>query len=207
MTRTTTGAGLVTREPREQGTGRTLVLPDWTAAAPAEVAAAGYGRVLVEEPVPAGADLDDDLRVLRFLRECTSHALRLDWVLGGRPLVGRRDLHHLVPPARGVGDAAECAAAWRAAYRYGAYYYRVGPGFVTVKDVRPDGEAAHLTIDGESADHFRALAEATSPSELDEATTGALADAVEFGLALRGEETVLVLPFRMRHWPVPYVAA
>ncbi|MEU4743907.1 DUF5825 family protein [Actinosynnema sp. NPDC023658] len=207
MTRTTTGAGLVTREPQEEGTGRTLVLADWTAAAPADIAAAGYERVLVEEPLRAGASLDDDLRLLRFLRECTGHTLRLDWVLGGRPLVGERNLHHLVPPVRGVDGAAECAATWLGAYRYGAYYYRVGPGFVTVKDVRPDGESVHLTIDGESADHFRAIAEATSVADLDEAATEALADAVEFGLALRGEQAVLLLPFRMRHWPVPYVAA
>ncbi|MFT7840376.1 DUF5825 family protein [Saccharothrix sp. BKS2] len=207
MTRTTTGTGLVTREPRGEGTGRTLVLERWGTAAPAEIAAAGYERVLVEEPVRAGADLDEDLRLLRFLRGCTSHTLRLDWVLGGLPLVGPRDLHHLVPPARGVGDAVGCVAAWRDAYRYGAYYYRVGPGFVTVKDVRPGGESVHLTIDGESADQFRAIAGATSPADLDEAATEALADAVEFGLALRGADTVLVLPFRMRHWPVPYVAA
>ena len=203
----TTGIDLATRPPGERGHGRTLTLAELTASAPAEIAAAGYERVLIEEPVPAGESIDEDLRLLRFLRECTSHTLRLEWTLTGRPLVEPRNLAHLVPPVRGVGSAAtECVAAWRAAYRYGTYHYRRGPGFVTVKDVRPDGETARLTIEGESATQFRILAEATSLAELDAATIDALADAVEYGLAVRGADTVLLLPFRMRHWPVPYVA-
>jgi hypothetical protein len=204
----TTEIELATRTPTAKGRGLTMTLAELTASAPAEVAAAGYERVVIEEPVRAGASIDEDLRLLRFLREATSHTLRLDWVLAGRPLVEPRNLAHLVPPARGIGpDAVECALAWRAAYRYGTFHYRRGPGFVTVKDVRPDGPTSHLTVDGASAAQFLALAEATTLAELDEAATEALADAVEYGLAVRGRNTVLLLPFRMRHWPVPYVAA
>lgn len=40
------------------------------------------------------------------------------------------------------------------------------------------------------------------------AADGAMvADAVEADLALRVGDRVLVLPYRMRHWPVPYLAA
>lgn len=196
-----------TEQLREKGRWRTLSPAELTATAPAELAADGYEGLVVDGPVVAGEHVDDDLRLLRFLREATSHTLRLDWTLAGKPLVPPRDLTHLVPPTRGVGpDAEECVAAWRAAYRYGTYYYRCGPGFVTVKDVRPDGETAHLTIEGESADAFRALAEATTLAGLDPATIDALDDAVEFGLVVRGEETLLLLPFRMRNWPVPFTA-
>jgi hypothetical protein len=202
----TTQLGIATRAPRERG--RTVILPDLTASAPAEIAAEGYQRVVIEEPVPAGENIDEDVRLLRFLREATSHTLRLDWTLAGTPLVEPRNLTHLVPPTRGVGPAAaECVAAWRDAYRYGNFYYRRGPGFVTVKDVRPDGETVHLTIEDESAEQFAVLADAIAVAELDAAGIDALGDAVEYGLAVRGVETLLLLPFRMRRWPVPYVAA
>jgi len=204
----TTGLGVNTTQLRQKGRWLTVTPAELVATAPAEVAAAGYEGLVVDEPVVAGDSIDDDLRLLRFLREATSHTLRLDWVLAGRPLVAPRDLAHLVPPTRGVGpDATACVAAWRGAYRYGTFYYRRGPGFVTVKDVRPDGDTTHLTIDGESAEAFHALAEATTLAELNPAAIDAMDDAVEFGLALRGVETVLLLPFRMRHWPVPYTAA
>jgi hypothetical protein len=202
----TTGINLATRPPGERGHGRTLTLAELTASAPAETAAAGYERVVIEEPVRVGEDIDEDLRLLRFLREATTQTLRLEWTLTGRPLVEPRNLTHLVPPVRGVGSAAaECVAAWRAAYRYGSYHYRKGPGFVTVKDIRPDGETVRLTIEGDSAEQFSTLAEASTLAELDPAAIDALGDAVDYGLALRGTETLLLLPFRMRRWPVPHL--
>jgi len=195
--------------PTERAKGRcaTIAPAGLTATLPAELAAAGYERVVVDAPVPVGRDLDEDLRLLRFLREATRRTLRVEWTMGGRPLVEQRDLIHLVPPVDGDGpDAAACAAQWRADYRYGLYYYRNGPDFVTVKDVRPGGETVFLTIDGDSAAQFRAIAEATTADQLDAEGLSALADAVDYGLALRGERAVLMLPYRMRRWPVPYSA-
>jgi hypothetical protein len=165
-------------------------------------------RLIVTGPVTTGQDVDADLRLLRFLRVATSHTLRVDWELAGRPLVAERDLLHLVPPTGGADVAGvACATAWRAGYRYGSYHYRRGPDFVTVKDIRPSGPPVHLTIDGDSAVRFRELADAEHLADLSAAATEALADAVQFGLAVRGDRTFLVLPWRMRIWPVPYVAA
>jgi hypothetical protein len=162
----------------------------------------------VDGPVTTGQDIDADLRLLRFLRAATSHTLRVDWTLAGRPLLAPRDLTHVVPPTGGDDPAAvACAEAWRGDYRYGSYHYRRGPDFVTVKDTRPGEPPVHLTIDGESALHFRELAAAESLADLTPEVTAALADAVEFGLAIQGEREFLLLPWRMRHWPVPYVAA
>ncbi len=192
---------------RPKGRSTTVAADELTALAPGELVAAGYELLVVDGPVPAGRDLDEDLRLLRFLREATCWTLRMDWTLGGRPLVEPRDLVHLVPPSDGAGsDAEACAAAWRAEYRYGLYYYRQGPGFVTVKDVRPGGTTVHLTIDEDSAAQFRALADATVVDGLDADTMAALDDAVDYGLALRGREAMVLLPFRMRRWPVPYSA-
>ncbi|HEX5405532.1 MAG TPA: DUF5825 family protein [Pseudonocardiaceae bacterium] len=168
----------------------------------------GCERLVVTGPVVTGQDIDADLGLLRFLREATSKTLRVAWQLAGRPLVAERDLVHLVPPTAGVDSAAaECVTAWRGGYRYGSYHYRWGPDFVTVKDIRPGGPPVHLTIDGDSAQQFRELTDVADLADLSPAATTALADAVEFGLAVRGERTFLVLPWRMRRWPVPYVAA
>jgi hypothetical protein len=198
----------VTARPgHSNGPGITLTADQVATTRPAELAAAGYERVRIDGPVPAGEDVDEDLQLIRFLREATSHALRLDWVLGGLPLVELRNLTHLVPPTSGVNPSVdEYAASWRAAFRYGTYYYRRGPGFVLAKDVRPGGPAAHMTIDGISAAQFVALAEASVVSQLDPEARDALDDAVSFGLALSGSRHFTVLPFHMRHWPVPVLA-
>lgn len=209
MTTTDLGLRPLPTGPTGPAKGRTATVAaaELVATSPAELAAAGYERLVVDGPVPAGRDVDEDLRLLRFLRAATGQTLRVEWTLGGRPLVSLRDVVHLVPPVDGAGqDAAEYAAAWRADYRYGTYYYRQGPGFVTVKDVRPGGPTVHLTIDGDSAVQFRALAAATTVAELDADSAAALTDAVDYGLVLRGADTLLMLPFRMRQWPVPYSA-
>lgn len=205
---TTTDLGLRPVAPSPaKGRGLTIAAAGLAQCSLAEVVAAGYERLTVDGPVTLGQQVDDDLRLLRFLREATCHTLRVDWTLDGLPLVGLRDVVHLVPPTSGVGpEAAEFVAAWRADYRYGTFYYRQGPGFVTVKDVRPGGVAEHLTLDGDSAAQFQALVRASTVAELDAANLAALADAVDFGLARRGEEQLLVLPYRMRRWPVPYSA-
>lgn len=174
---------------------------------PGELALQGYVFVSVHGPVRAGLHIDDDLRLLRFLREITSHTIRLEWTLAGCPLLDPSAFVHLVPPAAGADNAARaCAEAWRDGYRYGAFYYRCGPDFVTVKDVRAGVEAAHLTIDGDGSAHFRALTDGERLADLDSGLHDALHDAMEAGLAVQGDDTFLVLPYRMRHWPVPFLA-
>ncbi|MEU6602688.1 hypothetical protein [Streptomyces flaveolus] len=71
--------------------------------------------------------------------------------------------------------------------------------------VRPDRESRRLVIE-DGADHFLALAEAEQTSDLPAATLDALQDAVDAELALVAGHRLLVLPYRMRHWPVPYLA-
>jgi hypothetical protein len=173
-----------------------------------ETLACPDGQVVrVIEPVVFGTGIDEDLRLLRLLQDVTSRTVRLDWVISGQPLVALRDRVHLVPPSTSVGQETHTdLAAWRSGYRYGAFYYRVGPGFVTVKDIRPDGEHARFTIDGPSCTAFLALANAHRIDELDDTLTEALQDARDLGLAVRGDAEFLVLPLRMRRWPVPYSA-
>lgn len=62
-----------------------------------------------------------------------------------------------------------------------------------------DGAQALLTLyDAETVTAARA--------RCDGVTDELLTDAGDAGLLLRDNDHVLVLPYRMRHWPVPYVA-
>ncbi|MEV0608292.1 DUF5825 family protein, partial [Polymorphospora rubra] len=152
-----------------------------------------------------GLHAAQDLEHLRLLRTLTSHAVRLHWTISGRPSFPLETYAHFVAPSDGLGlDDMGHAVEWARDYRYGTFYYRRGPGIVTVKDVRPGQPAARMVIE-EGADRFERLAE--SPDGLpgpgdDELVT----DAVEAGLAIEAGGRALVLPYRMRHWPVPYLA-
>jgi len=154
-----------------------------------------------------GESITGDLELMRYLREATSHAVRLRWTLAGVPLLPLETHVHLIRPVGGVDVASSgYAMRWAAGYRYGTFYYRQGPGFVVVKDVRPDVPPARMVIDS-GAEHFVAMTSARTVGELAPEAVEVLADAEEAGLVVRHDEHILVLPYRMRHWPVPYIAA
>jgi hypothetical protein len=165
-----------------------------------------YRDVVLDTALAFGRSAEEDLDLLRYLRDATGHGVRLRWRLDGVPVLPMRTHVHLVPPVDGV-DAASAAYAdrWAAGYRYGLYYFRRGPDFVVVKDVRPEGEPARLTID-EGAEHFLAMARAQTVDELDPAARDLLDQVAAAGLLIRAGDRLLVLPYRLRHWPVPYLA-
>jgi hypothetical protein len=170
------------------------------------LASMSHADVSFEAPLPFGRGAREDLDLLRLLREATSHAVRLRWRLGGLPCYPLRTYIHLVPPSAGVDPQTTAhAREWRAGYRYGSYFYREGPGFVMVKDVRPGDEPRRLTI-AEGSEHFLAMARASAVSDLDAAAAGTLDTAQSAELLVHHDDRLLVLPYRMRHWPVPYVA-
>ncbi|GIJ27300.1 hypothetical protein Vqi01_24620 [Micromonospora qiuiae] len=161
--------------------------------------------VELPEPLRFGRSPAQDLDLLRLLRAVTSHAVRLRWTLSGCPSFPLHTYAHLLPPSLGLElDDVAHTVAWARDYRYGSFYYRRGPEMVAIKDVRPGQPASRMVIE-EGADRFERLAE--SPDGRPEAGDGELvADAVEAGLAIETDGRALVLPFRMRHWPVPYLS-
>jgi hypothetical protein len=162
--------------------------------------------VHLPQPLEFGRCASEDLALLRLLRDATSHAVRLRWTLRGEPVFPPETHVHLVPPVGGAGASGTgYALRWAREYRYGCFYYRRGPGMVTVKDVRPGVPASRMVIE-DGAETFLRLAEdphgTVRPDE-----EAMVADAVAADLALRIADVALILPFRMRHWPVPYLAA
>jgi len=160
----------------------------------------------IAEPLDLGAEHIAD-GALRLLGEATSRFVDLRWELRGEPPWPLRTLVHLCPPAH-AADAAgrRFAQRWREEHRFGQCTYRRGPGFVAVRDVRPDGTRQRALLDDPWVDTFDALvSDATQP--VDPAGVQLLGELVDAGLAVRlGVGKHAVLPYRMRRHPIPYDA-
>ncbi|MQY38442.1 hypothetical protein SRB17_64550 [Streptomyces sp. RB17] len=140
---------------------------------------------------------------VRFLRECQSDGLRVDWRGVGRPSYDIGLLRHLPPPAELPGEEATLAA-WRAGHAYGTLYHRRGPGFVTVLDRREKGTAVRLTLDHPGL--LAAFLRLQEPAPLDAVDREALDLLVAERLVLAAGGWAVALPPRIRRWPVPCTA-
>ena len=120
-----------------------------------------------------------------------------------------RPLHHLPPPSVPVGIESQLddprLGLWRAAFRPALYYYRLGPGFIQVKDVREPGSAAWITIDqAPLIDALLRCSEQPVPvAGQDSDDRAALAFLLQEGLLLQFGEFVTTAPYHMRRWPIP----
>jgi Family of unknown function (DUF5825) len=155
--------------------------------------------------------LPDDIRLVGFLRESASRLLRLRWRLSVPPGVDLSLLVHLppplAPPADASGPAADYARAWRAGYGFGHCYYRLGPDFVSIVDVRDPGSAARFVLDGQAP--CEAFCQLDGPVFLPGApalTVELAGQLEEAGLLVRRDDWATLLPFRLSRWPVPCTA-
>nr|AYM53987.1 hypothetical protein [Pyxidicoccus sp.] len=147
---------------------------------------------------------------IRLLRDCTSHRLRVRWRGAAPPSTAPGMLYHLEPPeGGGVPALDEAARQWRQAHAYGRCYWRAGPGFMLVKDRREGrGAAQFLLDDAATRSMFEALAVPRLAESLgtEPEVRKALADLEEEALVLGLGPWRVALPFRMRCWPVPFIA-
>lgn len=112
-----------------------------------------------------------------------------------------RPLHHLPPPRDTPDPRAEL---WRSAFRPGLCYYRMGPGFIQVKDIREPAEAARLTIDrGSLIEAFLRCLRPVRLTEAGRAERAALDQLLAERLLLRFGDIVTTAPCRMLRWPIP----
>jgi hypothetical protein len=158
---------------------------------------AGAKAVRITTPCRLSADAPSaTLTLIRLLREASSDGVPVRWRAELDAGFDTTLLVHLPPPA----DRA--LAAWRRLHRPGLCYYRLGPGFVFIKDVRRAGAAARFRLGGVTAS-FRALEPLVRVESLDPPTRELLEDLEREGLALRLGGLATLLPSRMRRWPVP----
>jgi Family of unknown function (DUF5825) len=162
---------------------------------------AGAKAVRITTPcrLSAGAP-SATLTLIRVLREASSDGVPVSWRAELDAGFDTTLLVHLPPPAN--GDADPALAAWRRQHRPGLCYYRLGPDFVFIKDVRRAGAAARFRLGGATAS-FRALEPLVRVESLDPPARDLLEDLEREGLALRLGALATLLPSRMRRWPVP----
>ena len=138
------------------------------------------------------------------LRDLTASAVPAEWQAEPDLAPLAAALRHISPPVTAAPAAFE---EWRALHRYGICFWRSGPGFATITDRRSDGAAHQYILD--TPDYLDAFIRAEKVVLRDELAAGS-AEALE---ALEADNLVLslygwslALPFRMRHWPVPFTA-
>ena len=165
-----------------------------------DIGSLGVRSIELTEPCALSARAArDTLALVRLLREAVTHGASVDWVGRVEPGVEVGLLVHLPPPAARPDDGAD---DWRERHAPGLCYYRVGPDFVQVKDVRRPEARSRFRFDGANA-AFAALEGVVHVGQL-EPETQVLLDALEQErLVLRLGDLCTLLPHRMRRWPVP----
>ena len=139
---------------------------------------------------------------IRFLREALSCLLTVDWSLAAAGPIDVAAVCHLPPPTAGPQ-----AGQWRGEYGFGHCFYRVGPGFIHVVDVRDADDAARFLLDDPATvEAFGQLAGAVMLSDLPP-LAAELADQLDQArLLLRLGDWATLLPYRLRRWPMPCTA-
>lgn len=173
------------------------------AARAVERAEARAVPLLLPDAVRFGTGPAEDAAVLRLLAAATAGHVDVRWRLAGTPPWPERTLVHLRPPTGAADDAGErYAGPWRAGHRFGLCTYRRGPGFVALRDVRPGATRVRATVGGPWIPEFDALLSGTARPG------GELLDALlAAGLVLPLDtDRYVLLPYRLRRWPVPYTA-
>lgn len=156
-------------------------------------------------PVCASPESDEGIALLHEVRATTAAQLPHSWLLAANfsdeyALV----LSHLYPPIFRSTESPSIAR-WRESYGYHKLYYRVGPGFVQTVDYRfsPAGEEA--IFEGRDAEQFVSLdlapLEAASPAPND-----FVERLLTLDMYLKSERFGLLLPFRVRRWPIPWIS-
>jgi hypothetical protein len=159
----------------------------------------------VDGPVTLYASQADTLEFVAWLRDQQTEAVDVVWSADIDPRLDVTLLFHLFPPEPDASvEEPDQVRRWRSAYRPGLCYYRLGPDFIQVKDLRQAETAARLLLDEPPL--VNAFTRCLQPSELDDlepverkAVEALLAER----LLLRIGDRVVTLPNRMRRWPVP----
>ena len=178
----------------------------------------------IDEPLRLGGDPEATTRAVALLRDLTPTGRRVRW--RGR-VAGPIDLsllHHLPPPTdldrdgtaatgsagdgsagdAGAADIGQAVEAWVRSHGFGSCYYRMGPGFLQVKDARDPARPVRTVLDdAELIETFTTCLTPTPARHLDAA---ALGDLVRRRLVLLADGVAVTLPYRLTRWPVPFLA-
>lgn len=180
---------------------RDRALPD--VAACARLAADGLAEVRLAQDVDLreAAALD----ALRFVRDCVAVGVTVCWSVAHPGAVDARWLTHLSPPDAFPGYD-DVLAAWRD-FAFGVLFWRRGPSFAIVRDVRPAWEPALYTLEEDGTlECFERLAVPATLAAIPANEAEGYANLHEARLVLEIAGVALALPYRIHKWPIPFMS-
>lgn len=139
------------------------------------------------------------LDVLATLRRHTEHQCQFVWRLHGvLPQEQMRIYRHLLPPEQGGGNHGD---EWRRSHDVGLWFYRRGPGFITIKDRRGGPQETFQFVADRKL--TKCLSMLTEPSDH-------CCDTCAFldyeGIVMKRGHARLLLPTKLRFPPIPFSA-
>jgi uncharacterized protein DUF5825 len=156
------------------------------------------GSVRLDERDPSGLT-----SWLAWLRDAASALVAVRWT--GQVILAPSLISNIVhlPPPESAGAATR---PWLDLHAKSALYYRRGPGFITVKDLRRSRQRMNITLDDPAElDLFERIAR---PVEVGTLTRfeGQLDEFLDAGLAYRVGNLVVGIATHLRRWPIPHTA-
>jgi len=144
----------------------------------------------------------DCAHAVRVARECARFGIEIQWTLP-ECVTDLRLLAHMPRPLSAHPDLMKY---WpEPVPRYGDLYYRVGPGFVLIRDVRAGIAPARFTLDDAiSVDTFLELQRPLATSTLSAAQQGVVDELARERIVYQLGDFAIALPIQMTRWPVPF---
>ena len=137
---------------------------------------------------------------LRLVRDLTSCQVRVEWSVVAAEHATHA-LHGLHPPVSMGGAPEKALTLWRERFRFGILYWRAGPGFAIIRDARQSA-INHFTLD--EAEYVDAVWRGHAGRGLADADASALRVLSNEGLIYHLGDFPVFLPYRMKHWPIPF---
>lgn len=160
----------------------------------------GLRRVVFETPFRLRAPSHADVRRLRAIRDLTSCSVPVEWAIVE---IGEFDLSQIVSfyPPHTIAGEDQLQRDWADQFRYGSFYWRRGFEFLTIRDAR-QANTTLLTLD--SADYIEAFRRCIDVDTVPRSFSQPLSDLMAEGVIVVISKWLLVVPYRMKHWPVPF---
>ncbi|WP_224367102.1 RiPP maturation radical SAM C-methyltransferase [Hyalangium versicolor] len=171
-----------------------------------QFAAQGLVEIRVPWEMEIGAQHpEESIHFVRFLRDCTSHRVRVQWKGQTANTLKPRTLLHLEPPVLPENAPEEALRTWDAEHSYGRFFWRLGQNFLTIKDMRQPRDASRFTLErGPVYELFTQLQAPHRLQDLSGHDREALDALLEEDLVLQLDDWFVALPYQIRHWPIPF---
>lgn len=161
----------------------------------AGVVEVGLGQSVEITSARAGLAID----FIRFLRDAVAASLPVRWSMAevDEDLLPR--LTHLFPPSN-------APASWITDFGFGRFFWRNGPSFITVRDLRSSQDPTQYILDDpDLVAIFRGAEQSLDVASL-KPSNAALRELIDEGLVLELGGRALTLPYRLLTWPIPCMA-